>query len=101
MKTDNELIAEFMGSRVKLWDGVPRIKTAKHGLQSVWSELQYDKSWDWLMPVVEKIDGIYDYDRSMYNRVVELPVSTPINEVYKAVVQFITWYNENKKRYPL
>jgi hypothetical protein len=107
MKTDNELIAEFMGIRHRKQYGImgdtewTEVEVTYRTSIAEWQSAKWDKSWDWLMPVVEKIDGIYDYDRSMYNRVVELPVSTPINEVYKAVVQFITWYNENKKRYPL
>jgi len=60
MKTDNELIAEFMGGRVAY---------VSYGKKDVWvfpfreldggaDELLFDREWNWLMPVVEKIENI-------------------------------------------
>jgi hypothetical protein len=80
---------------------------------------QYDSSWDWLMPVLEKIfrlkigDGIkyveYSYARTfgMLSRedgqiMVRLDGSqlqkadTLIEATYLAVINFITWYNGQK-----
>jgi aspartokinase-like uncharacterized kinase len=100
MKTDNELIAEFMGLVfVKEIDGI------------------YHKSWDWLMPVVERIQSI-GYHTSMYHdcdkltytyrnemRIVNSDESkiryrelsngeTMIQCVYTAVVEFVKWHNQ-------
>ena len=48
-------------------------------------ELKYHKSWDWLMPVVEKI---YSLDAHIdFFRVINLEAT------YKAVVEFIKQYN--------
>ncbi len=113
MKTENELIAEFMGfvdggsywattgeSPYVVIDGT----TTYHRLYP--SQLQFDTSWDWLMPVVEKIERfgnrceigitkckIYsaDYTREPFY------AATKIQAVYDHVVDFIKWYNENKQ----
>lgn len=74
--TDNELIAEFMG-------------VDHHPLTN-----KYDTSWDWLMPVVEKIGKQYIPTDLAINRIT---IFEPIEGVYSAVVQFIKWYNQTKK----
>jgi hypothetical protein len=58
MKTDNELIAEFMsikpyedGRYGTMWPNPTNNNKVEFGLK-------YDTSWDWLMPVVEKIETI-------------------------------------------
>lgn len=88
MKTDNELIAEFMD-----WTD-----TGNKGVQ-----------WDWLMEVVEKIET--DSGVSIVGGPVKKPTcvihlstlkaisgqgNTKIEAVYKAVVEFIKWYNNGK-----
>lgn len=62
--------------------------------------VNYDTSWDWLMPVVEKIESICmdnfyctdkmgDIFRGLY--------LVKIQDVIPAVTQFIEWYNTNLK----
>lgn len=115
-KADNELIAEFMGisfdesgqctdpERKYCWrPGCYDPLRVEH--------LQYDTSWNWLMPAVEKIDsmmpainipddlgslrdGTHLSDR--YMEVAALPIATPMPEVYTAVVAFIKWYNQQQ-----
>ena len=95
--TDNKLIAEFIGHKPKSILG--------HG--SVYND--YSKSWDWLMPVVEKIDLILPDDNLVtisFNRCLiewhekgitfEGLGNTRIEATYKAVVEFIKQYNQNK-----
>ena len=66
------------------------------------STLKYHKNWNLLMPVVEKLNTlIYDSDKSIYileqkDCFWDLKITSDINIVYKAVVEFIKWYNENK-----
>ena len=111
----NKLIAEFMG-----WnnDGdfsvIPEGKmlpvfTENHARvsdQFEIEEMMFHSSWDWLMPVVEKIFTI-NFDEnprvrewSMQERGIFDPVQyglhSSIESVFQACVQFIQWYNENK-----
>ena len=114
MKTDNELIAEFMGFTFAFERGhrvynVPKgedLKYAAFKLPHV--KLNYDSSWDWLMPVVEKINTMepsefnYHVTRMTEFRICQeklqmYSITTPINQVYKMVVDFIKWYNQTKK----
>lgn len=126
MKTDNELIAEFMGWRVAEGengsDGTAGIYTkgqyyndnAEHLPKGV--VLKYDASWDWLMPVVEKIISLeYEpkdpsdsynwnipYIRTLgnnmcrFNRMAPHHGNSLMDSVYQGVVEFIKWYNDAK-----
>lgn len=87
----NKLIAEFMGTTYEQ-------KKNTHGM------VLYAISWDWLMPVVKKISQdlpeythiTWEYisDKMIYS---ELAFATnDISKVFKAVVEFIKWYNENR-----
>jgi hypothetical protein len=69
----------------------------------------YDRSWDWLMPVVEKINEeipkcipnnviLPDYMVKMKNMYLfrfNDPYQITISEIYKCCYQFIKWYKEN------
>lgn len=82
---------------------------------------EFDKSWDWLMPVVEKIQSIYETDEyfgvlidicttHVKISIVEEGFTTTIDlkfldgqepitkteAVCQAVVEFIEWYNDTK-----
>ena len=79
---NNKLIAEFMGSNL-------------NGLES-WQyeeELQYHTSWDWLMPVAEKCLTTGDRQHYVIN---DALLTCNIEEVYKAVVEFIKQYNDEQ-----
>jgi len=104
MKTEesNKMIAEFMGN---MHDG------------DVIHEELYDVSWDWLMPVVEKIEKNKYVDEFNINwdslgekhhceitntqkftfETIRIYADSKIEAVYEAVVEFIKWYNKNKK----
>lgn len=97
-KESNKLIAVFMGAAWKY----NRIRNYKS---------KYHTSWDWLMPVVEKIGDITYFAKNEGMREFLLINSKHITwynsefyicpdnieHVYQAVVQFIQWYNENSK----
>ncbi|MEJ6767428.1 MAG: hypothetical protein QNK97_04400 [Gammaproteobacteria bacterium] len=84
---DNELIAEFM---------------EVDGFLSL-SKMEYHISWNWLMPVVEKIesDERYDVDILQYgtriregkkdivNNIADISFYNKIDHTYDAVVKFI------------
>lgn len=106
-KPDNELIAEFMGYTCDNnhgWYEGPRINnevTSAIG-KGVFAfnidSAMFHESWDWLMPVVEKIDQTIKNTHWIkgYWFVHELSITTPINELYKYVVEFIKWHNSQK-----
>ncbi len=80
-------------------------------LESLYDEeIHYNTSWDWLMPVVEKIEslgygvtigmGIYCVIQDDWKESgIEIHKLTDNNKLlctYEAVVEFIKWYHENK-----
>lgn len=108
-KTDKELVAEFMEGRIAY---------VSYGKKDVWvfpfredeggsDELLFDKSWDWLMPVVEKIHKLNDdsgneliakYDEVNHDvDIFRLSIAAPKSIVYKGVVEFIKWYKQQAK----
>lgn len=123
----NKLIAEFMGFKMvyhqgelakgikkELWRRFPdEDDSLPMGSLSI-SQFRYHYSWDMLMPVVEKIESmgyqvnitnygcnIQEYEKA-YKEYSNISVAedgalNKITNVYKAVVQFIKYYNDNKK----
>ena len=64
---------------------------------------QYDRDWNLLMEVVEKIyqtnlyyDKYIDFNSSMFDSG-RIELSTNINQVYNDCVKFINFYNKQKK----
>jgi hypothetical protein len=51
----------------------------------------YSKSWDWLMPVIDKC-----YQEHMSKHIAEAVMTCNINEAYKVVVEFIKEYNDER-----
>lgn len=108
---NNKLIAEFM-----------HLETSINHNSSEWyekkiissiitenaNELNYHKSWDWLMPVVEKIEDYNEYDveilqygtRVLKNsveiitNVADFSFDKKIEHCYDAIIKFIKEYNE-------
>lgn len=114
MKTEegNKLIAEFMGWRksgIHGWLPPNKEDSWAYGKDSI---LKYHFSWDWLMPVVEKIgkhkyhDGETAYPRTFgmlspeqkymvrFNRNQLFEGETLIEATYDACVDFIKWDKE-------
>lgn len=115
MKTDNELIAEFMGLE-KNHRAEYFIQDYPHIHASCFAELKYlryHESWDWLMPVVEKISKNYDVSICYFDADCACYINKQsiegfeicsygnfepsILNAYKAVVEFIKWYNKNNQ----
>lgn len=131
----NKLIAEFMGfkkrtdlhTRGALFmqapapDGVTYspcyIVDKADDPHDEFLELKYNSSWDWLMPVIEKItkieDGKFSVDISSVGmwacfikrddvfekNIVDYGGFTPIiMNAFKSVVGFIEWYNTKYKK---
>lgn len=117
MKTteeNNKMIAEFLGWKNHFKNGgstVVYLSNEEHiqdweffHIEKEMSitpiEMKFHSSWNWLMSVVEKIESIgYGVEIiGNYCKVIgeNIQCSQPkkIEATYKAVVQFIEWYNE-------
>ena len=122
---DNKLIAEFMGVDiitleqflVGVQSTIAQIKIGRKDYICPMTEgyllehLQYHTSWDWLMPVVEKIETLgYTFEKN-YQRVDKDWQSLIVkgNDIlyqefntdsriacHYVVVEFIKWHNLNK-----
>ena len=98
----NKLIAEFMGRCGKVnknlfWVNIPGV------LWVTTDEMKFNSSWDWLMPVIQKMfympfgdtPGLSDYfDKHMDEY--SFGFHCPIKVVFNKVVEFIKWYNQQK-----
>lgn len=118
----NKLIAEFMGITPRLespdvysYSDQPfftvREYTAEAVMSAIAGYVKYHSSYDWLMPVVEKIEGL-GHDVSILKNAVGLQWcgigkfssnntkatgTTKIEAIYSAVVEFIKWYNKQNQ----
>lgn len=117
----NKLIAEFMGlplgsAKGRELFGSDRVKKAVYiGLRksgvvgysdAYWIswvnpiQCQYHSSWDWLMPVLEKLPYKYDYcaiDEILDKIIERLKIAlydADIQATWQAVVDFIRWHKQ-------
>jgi len=87
---DNKLIAEFMGWNIQNYNELPNNfwNTIREIDFDVDDGYRFHNSWDWLMPVVEKI---YLLDAHIdFFRVINFEAT------YKRVVEFIKEYNKDE-----
>lgn len=102
--------------QIKLLSGKPAFEISGNFFQA--QHLKYHSSWDWLMPVVEKIekctwpvnlytqiygdDGHYGCKITSNNwpegdGINAHDMTSKIEVVWQAVIQFIQWYNNQSK----
>ena len=94
---DNKLIAEFMGKELFNFSNFNFFVINNVFIKE--NELQYDTSWDWLMPVVlkckESVDYCSDDNALEYHKIEDEMLSQlSIEDTYQAVVEFIKTYNK-------
>lgn len=116
-KEGNKLIAEFMTDE-------PEILAHDLKKAGTLESMQYHSSWDWIMPVVEKIEDThavkqgeklhYGHSFKIDNWEVvirdclsgkirfsvspaSVKVLSKIDAVWQGVIGFIQWYNKNRK----
>ena len=95
MEKNNKLIAEFMGCTHpfnEITDAT--LYNVSHGTFEL-SELRYDVSWDWLMPVLKKINIQLNPDNYNDWKLINRPTEYYLEDVYAQVVRFINEYNQN------
>ena len=111
---DNELIAEFMGAvgtpkyNPTEWDvyitGCLDVDSDDEYAQHFYTldEMKYHTSWDWLMPVVQKIESLgYVFTiqggKAEYGEMISetrcFIAEDKLSSTYKAVVEFIKEHN--------
>ncbi|NTW33877.1 MAG: hypothetical protein HGB12_14890 [Bacteroidetes bacterium] len=71
-------------------------------------DLEYNSSWEWLMPVVEKCEKIPVCNKGGFAFIINGTLcawdcytfieKTKLEAVYKAVIAYIKWYNEKTKK---
>ena len=129
MEENNKIIAEFMGftyeKNIGYYDNEMLLGQIVYDEQNgnCFDELLFDKSWDWLMKVVEKIENIKIKDYSISTDITddktfinvwhygdggkwsilisnlneEYKDFNKMQRTYKAVVKFINFYNKQKE----
>nr|QPI16167.1 MAG: hypothetical protein NIOZUU157_00049 [Virus NIOZ-UU157] len=96
---NNKIIAEFMGVE-SFKDSLASLHQGKINIDvDVYEQARYHTSWDWLMPVVQKIGDEYlntPFDET-YSRLTEQYENIwTLEDTYNAVVEFINQYNEKQ-----
>lgn len=114
---NNKLIAEFMGLETTLTHKGTKEYYQREYNSGTWyeeHELRYQDSWDWLMPVVQRIECTStdnkDNSDNFFNVAIEVfecningvdtsinishNAQTKIKATYEAVVEFIKEYNK-------
>lgn len=89
----NRMIAVFMGFE--------RLESYKIWFDNKGKEvhqLDFHISWDWLMPVVDKIysTGLDEHDINEIGDITHALLDVNISAVHEAVVKFIEMYNNQK-----
>ncbi len=110
---NNKSIAEFMGDISSMNAKVSFSKNC--GV----NDLQYHLSWDWLMPVVDRIESfqdgedgdsmrghlynfrieqhfVYILDGESMDVIIEMNGDSKLDATYQGVVEFINQYNKTK-----
>ena len=84
---NNKLIAEFMG--IKSTNGL----VFQDANTKEFHAIKYHTSWDWLMPVVQKIEDYLSDNVGKVGYFDDGLISNDIEVRHKAVVDFIKQYN--------
>ncbi len=98
----NKLIAEFMhskGDEGGYWWYKGNPTDNSNSLMYTETSAKFHTSWDWLIPVIKKITTIKPEietkGRDLYYEVGRCLQNLKIEATYKAVIEFINWYNAN------
>ena len=105
MKENNKLIAEFMGYENVGTLSNPMYEYGERGGCRSLEDLCYHESWNWLMPVVQKIESLgYVFTiqggKAEYGEMISetrcFIAEDKISSTYQAVVEFIKTYNNEE-----
>lgn len=109
----NKLIAEFMGF-LKPYGDVYQCCFNNINITTNGEYIRFHKSWDWLMPVVEKIENLKSpvyihsncctiYEKVNFNTdkgdlFIESYNDNKLLAVYDTVIKYIKWYNNKNMK---
>ena len=96
---DNKLIAEFMELEAspKYNPKEYYVKEYNSGEWYLPEEMKYHTSWDWLIPVAQKLIDVYiSIDEQDEQDLQQSILNNRIGVVYKIVVELIKLYNQKK-----
>jgi hypothetical protein len=98
---NNKLIAEFMGFKKypirNKSDGYYIEFYRGQGFpgNTCIANLRFHSSWNWIMPVVEKIGVLHGtgevYHKGLINNIT---IYATLKDFYRGVISFINWYNK-------
>ena len=111
----NALIAEFMGFEFFKSLGYTTLNFDETLRLKYLRDFKFHSSWNWLMPVVLKINTMDNFDYSVKIFTMDCQIENSkgeiiarceckynpdelINSVWEAVVEFIKWYNSWKEK---
>lgn len=119
IKEGNELIAKYMGKSYILMKTAYHVNPYPYSMSDGhggYEALKYEKSWDWMWPVIDKINGLgKEYSFATFKTYASCTVEkggkvfkdfnfahaeyitatqTSQEAVYKLLVKFIKWENE-------
>lgn len=109
----NEAIAEFDGWKFETieldcisgsYKGDLRWKVSLSELKHLMVDgFRFHSKWDKLMPIVEKIHQLAiapdAINKITDNRIFNFSIMAPMQDVWKAVIEFIIWYNKQQENY--
>jgi hypothetical protein len=92
----NLMIAQFMGDKEYIhkthFSDWMREEAELIGVE----DLRFHESWDWLMPVIQKISNLYEVFTKGFAKYLpinhDLVAHNGIEPVYKKVVEFLQWH---------
>lgn len=90
---NNKIIAEFMNLEL----GSPYMWRPGSFSPLIVENLLYHKSWDWLIPVVEKILNICAENDDLEKYAVITDNIPYIQQTYDECIKFINFYNKQKE----
>lgn len=102
MKNDNELIAEFMGFKYYADYGHHRDVYYEEAVidpadPDFVQSPHWNESWDWLMPVVEKISEYRLAYPEQADKVCNAKIVIRIKYLYPLVVEFVKFLNSQSQ----
>lgn len=62
--------------------------------QRTLDEMLFNKSWDWLMPVIDQIKCVGVDEYTLIDNIDDVLICIELQKTFEAVIEFIEWYNE-------